>query len=164
MSKSGNYRILTILAYLCGRTCCRRAKICMRARRTESAPGSASLIPCTCFNCVVVSAASRNNKVPCLVPFIVPVVSGSVGVHSTKDYVRVFLVCRNCNLIYSKAGVIGHAYPCFTVSKEVSSETSVRLLPVRIGCKIKFFGLTGGSACCNHRHARQEYYNCKKSY
>ena len=148
MSESGNDRILTIKTYLSGSTCCSRTEICVLASRTKCAPGSAALIPGACLNGIMVSTAGRNNKVSCLVPFVVPVVSRSAGVHTAEDNVGVFLSCRYYNLIYSKGGVIGHANPCLAISEEISSETSVTLLPVSIGCKIKFFRLTGSSTCC----------------
>ena len=164
MSKSGNYGIAAIKTYLICSTGCRGAEICVGTGRTECAPGSATLIPCAFLNAIMVGTISRNSKICCLVPFVVPVISGSAGVHSTEDYAGVFLICRNCNLIHSQARVIGHTNPCLAVSEEVSSETCIRLLPIRAGGEIKFFGLTGGSACCNHRHAHHEYDNCKKSY
>ena len=164
VSKCGNYGIAAIKTYLICSTGCRGAEICVGTGRTECAPGSATLIPCAFLNAIMVGTISRNSKICCLVPFVVPVISRSAGVHSTEDYAGVFLICRNCNLIHSQARVIGHTNPCLAVSEEVSSETCIRLLPIRAGGEIKFFGLTGGSACCNHRHARQEYDNCKKSY
>ena len=160
MSKSGNYGILTIKTHLRGSTCCSRTEIGMSAGGTECTPGSAALIPRACLNGIMVSTTGRNNKVSCLVPFVVPVVSRSTGVHSTEDYVGVS--CGNFNLIYAVFVGVCHANPLFAVSEEISSETSVRLLPVRVGCEIEC--LWGGSStCCKRCHARQEYYYCKKS-
>ena len=130
MSKSRNYGILTIKTNLSLCTCCSRAEIGVRACRTKCTPSSAALIPGACLNGIMVSTAGRNGEICCLVPFVIPVVSRSAGVHSTEDYVGVFLSCRYFNLIYSKGGVIGHANPCLAISEEISSETSVTLLPV----------------------------------
>ena len=142
----------------CG-TGCLCAKISVKAGRAEGAPCSAATIPCTFLNGVMVCAAGRNSEIRSLVPLIGPVVSGSGGIHSTEDYVGV--TCRNVNLVNTVLVRIGHANPLFSVTEEVSSKTSIILLPICIGSEIKLLGSCSTySKCC---HAHQECENYKKS-
>ena len=75
MSKSGNYGIATVITYLIGSTCSCRAEICVRTSGIKGAPCSAATIPSTFLNGIMVSTVSRDGKVCCLIPFVIPVVS-----------------------------------------------------------------------------------------
>ena len=162
VTESRNYGVLTIKADLRSSTGCFLTKIGVQAGRTEGRPGSAAAIPSTFLNGVVVCTGGRDGKVFCLVPLIVPDISSCAGIHTAEDNVGINLICRNSNLIDAVAVRVGHTYPSFSVTEEVSCETSITLLPIGIGSEIKCLGLFC-STCGKHCQAHQECENYEKS-
>ena len=132
----------------------------------ESTPCSATLIPCTFLNGIMVIAVGRNGKVTGLVPLLVitPTISTIGRIHSAENNVGICLVGRNINLINAKIAVISHTNPCVAISKEICSKTSIILFPICIRSKIKLLGSsrTSGDHC--HCHCHEKSHNKNKSH
>ena len=126
-----------LVASLCCSACSGIVNAFMLYFNGDSTPCSATVIPCSGFNCVMVSSISRNLKVCSLVPLVVPVVSSSGGVHTAEDNIGECLIRRNFNLINLKLRVVCHANPSLAVTEEVCCKSSIRLLPVRVGSEVK---------------------------
>ena len=157
MSKSAGNLLTTLCAKLSSCTCSRSTTF-VGASGIHGSPCSATLIPGTIFNGEMVSTVSGNGKVSSLIPLIVPVVSRSIRIHSAENNLGIGLIGRNLNLINSKGAIIGHTNPCFAISEEIRSKTSIIYLPIRVGSKVKILGL----ACCTckdccHTHEHCEY-------
>ena len=161
VTESRNYRVTTLCTNLIGCTGCLRTGNVITCR-AKSAPCSTAIVPSIFLNGIVIRTTCRNNKVSCLIPLIVPVVSRRRGIHSAEDNVRIYLIGRNLNLVYAVSVGVGHTNPSFAIAEEVSSETCIIYLPICIGGKIEILGLTcsTGKECC---HAHQECENYKKS-
>ena len=102
-------------------------------------PRSGTLIPGAFCHCIKCLRICRNCKVGCLVPLIVPVVSGSTRIHTAEDHTGISKR-KFCGI---NAGIsnLSHINPSFTISEEVNCESCAFYLPVSIRLKVNYYGL-----------------------